>query len=188
MPRLSKTSYFTSVIGRIILMMLVSLFTVPSYASAATDAEDLSVGIKTLPLLTNKITGTATLAIIFDPTNSASKDEASKIKAILDGGFEAPGDLKLIGILVPVSDLKRLEGSKIAVITSGLSAYFNSINHAAAANNILTISTDLNCVENNKCILGIISKPHVEIYFSKTAADEAQITFGQAFNMLVKQI
>lgn len=50
------------------------------------------------------------------------------------------------------------------------------------------MSTDLGCVKANKCILGLVSKPSVDIYYSKSAADAAKITFSPAFTMLVKQI
>ena len=186
MPRIKKVGGFTfSFRG---MLAAGSIMMLASSALAATDQTDLSVGIKTLPLLTNKIEGSAKIAIVFDPANGASKQEAGGIKAILDAGFEAPGDLKLTGVLVPVGDLATMADSKIAILTSGLSTHFDAISTAAASNSILTMSTDLSCVQANKCILGIVSRPNVEIYYSKTAADAAKISFSQAFKMLVKQI
>src|SRR5262249_34961014 len=66
------------------------LFAYP--CSAETNQKDLVVGMKTLPLLVNKIVGSATVAIVFDPANPASRSEANSIKAVFDSGFEAPGD------------------------------------------------------------------------------------------------
>jgi len=169
------------------LWFMASIMMIAASAFAATDQADLAVGMKTLPLLTNKITGTASLAIIYDPANPASKEEANGIKAVLDSGFEAP-DLKLTGVLVPVGDLGKMAGSRIAILTGGLSAHYDAINNAAISNSVLTMSTDLDCVRANKCVLGLVSKPHVEIYYSKAAADAAKISFGQVFAMLVKQI
>src|SRR5258708_943976 len=80
-----------------ILATVLTGFASPCYAD--TDATDLSVGMKTVPLLNTKLTGTVELAIIFDNANPGSKREAEKIKSILDGGFQALGDLKLIGVL-----------------------------------------------------------------------------------------
>jgi hypothetical protein len=155
---------------------------------AVTDKADLLVGVKTLPLLNSKIMGTATLAILFDPANPSSQQEALSIKTILEGKFETPGDLKLLGILVPTNDLNKMAGSRIAILTNGLSAHYTAISNAAASSGILTMSTDLGCVRANKCVLGIVSKPHVEIYYSRAAASSAKVSFGQVFTMLVKQI
>lgn len=184
---------YLAVYIRIAIPLLASVVFAASSAFAAialaeTDRADLSVGMKTLPLLDDKITGTATLAIVFDPANPASKQEADDIKNILNTNFQGPVDLKLIGILVPVTDLVKIDGSRIAVLTSGLGTYYNTISDAVAGRGILTMSTDLACVTENKCILGLVSKPHVEIYYSKTAAENAKVTFGQVFALLVKEI
>lgn len=80
---------------------------------AATDQADLAVGMKTLPLLTNKITGSATVAVVFDPANAASKSEADAIKAIIEGGLQVSGDVKLSASLVSVGDLGKLSGAKM---------------------------------------------------------------------------
>lgn len=170
------------------LLGLLLLLATPVLAFAETDKSDLSVGMKTLPLLTDKITGNASLAIIYDPSNPASQREAGNVKAILDSGFEAPGDLKLRGVLVPVGDLGKLSGSRVAILTGGLRGYYDAISRAASSRSILTMSTDMACVQAGKCVLGIASKPHVEIYYSKEAADNAKISFGQVFTLLVKQI
>jgi hypothetical protein len=169
-----------------LITLCVALACAP--CTAATDRADLSVGMKTLPLLTNKIEGSVTVAIVFDPASPVSRDDANNIKAIFDGGLEVPGDLKLNGLLVPVNELDKMGGTRIAVLAEGLGPHYEAISAAASAGRILTMSTDLSCVQSNKCVLGMVSKPHVEIYYSKSAADAAKISFGQVFTMLVKQI
>ncbi len=173
-----------------VLMLSVFVYSVSFAASAGTamDNKDLAVGMRTLPLLTNKITGTAKVAIVYDPNSATSKSEAGSIKAMIDGDFQAPGDLKLVSVMLPVGEAEHMAGSKIAIITSGLGRYYDIIGATAAANGVLTMTTDLSCVKANKCILGIVSDPSVDIYYSKPAADATKISFTQAFTMLVKQI
>lgn len=185
----NKESATSCVFKRRLLLLTIGSFLIFAFpCGAVTDQADLSVGMKTLPLLTTKIEGSATVGILFNPANTASIEEAKGIKAILDNGFETPGNLKLTGRLIPVNALSTIAGTKIAVLTSGLNASYDAISAAAISNNILTMSTDVSCVRANKCALGIVSKPHVEIYYSKAAADAAKVGFGEAFTMLVKQI
>ncbi len=172
----------------LLLLFFLSSLVAPMPVEAMTDEADLLVGLKVLPLLTEKMTGTVMFAIIFDPDNASSKQEAESIKNILDGNFETPGNVKLSPFLVPVNNLDLAVGSKIAFITAGLSKYYDGIGRAAGNGKILTMSTDLACVEANKCVIGIISKPNVEIYYSKSAAEAASIGFSQVFSLLVKQI
>ena len=157
-------------------------------SARATDQLDLSVAFKTIPLLKNKINGDAKVAIIFDPTNAVSVADANGIKNLLNEGFEAPGGVKLVPILVAVTELSTLSGVRLALLTSGLSqAEYESISIATSAHEILTISTDLTCVKAAKCILGIVTEPHGEIYYSPAAAAAASISFTSAFTMIVKQ-
>ena len=172
-----------------VLALLVFMCSAPvTSAFADTDKSDLVVAMKTLPLLANKIVGMAKIAVIFDANNADSKQEATHIKNIIESGLEIPGDIKLVAILVPVTSLQDISGKQIAILTDGLSKYYDAINQLAINNHVLTMSTDLVCVHANKCILGIISQPKVEIYYSKQAADAAQVSFGPVFSMLVKQL
>lgn len=166
------------------------LISIVSFAPvvADTDRDDLSVAMKVLPLLDEKLPDAVELSIVFNPSDAASKREADKIKTILDAGLQVPGGLRLISVLVPANDLNKITGTRIVVLASGLSTYYGAIGNAVAGRSVLTLSTDLECVKEHKCILGIVSKPHVEIYYSKEAAEKAKIAFGQVFALLVTEI
>ena len=162
---------------------------VTSHPVWATDALDLSVALKTLPLLTNKITSPATVAIIYNPAHSESKADAEAIKAIIDNGLEAPGNVKLIAQLTSTSELSKLSSAKIAFVAHRTpSSDYAAVASAAATAGVLTICTDLECVKINKCVLGVVSKPQVEVYYSPSAAEAAKINFSAAFTMLAKQV
>lgn len=154
----------------------------------ATDKTDITVGLKTLPLLSNKISGAAVMAVIYDPANAASKADADSVVAAVGDGIDAPGGVKVTTMLVATSELSKLSQVKLAFIAGGLKNSFDQIAAAAASNGVLTMSTDLDCVKSGKCVLGIVSTPSVDIYFSKTAADNAKIGFASAFAMLAKQV
>jgi hypothetical protein len=176
------TAPFSCVLG--ILCFCLSLS-----SAQATEQLDLSVALKTLPLLNTKIANPVNVAIFYDPTVAASRSDADKIKSILDSGLRAPGDISLVPQLISSSDLSDLSKANIVFFAEGLpSSKFGAVEAAAAANHVLTISTDLDCVKMNKCVLGIVSKPKVEVYYSPVAADAAKISFASAFTMLAKQI
>lgn len=160
-----------------------------AHAALATDQQDLFVALKTLPLLTNKVTSPAVVAVIYDPANSVSKADAETIKSIFDEGLEAPGGVKLNARLTGVSELSTLAGAKIAFLAHGLPVTdYNAIGAAASAAGVLTICTDIDCVKSNKCVLGVVSRPHVEVYYSPVAAEAANVSFASAFTMLAKQV
>ncbi len=169
-----------------VLVAIASFLCGLASPACAADKADLSVALKTLPLLTNKITGSAVLAVVYDPANAQSKADADALKTALDAGIEAPGGIKITGLMVPLSDVgTKLSQAKLAFITTG--SCTDAVSAAAGSSSVLTITTDLECVKTNKSVLGVVSSPSVEIYYSKTAADLAKIGFAQAFTMLAKQ-
>jgi len=168
-----------------IAVFIVAFFFV-SYTAQAMDELDLSVGFKTLPLLDNKLSGVVPVAIIYDPKIPESQTEANSIDKILSGGFKAPGDIKLSSVMVPADNLSALSSAKIGLFTKG--SCTTDVARAAKTQRILTMSSELDCVKFNRSILGIVSRPSVEIYLSKPAADESRVGFSTAFMMIAELI
>jgi len=173
---------------KILAAAFFAVVTLASGAALATDQLDISVGLKTLPLLNNKLSGSAVMAVVYDPADAQSKAEADAIVSAVGAGIDAPGGVKVTATLVSTAELAKLSQAKLAFVTGGLKGALDQVAAAAASNGVLTMSTDLDCVKANKCVLGIVSKPSVDIYYSKTAADNAKIGFAPAFAMLVKQV
>lgn len=158
----------------------------PSYA---TDPLDISTGLKTLLLMNEKSSGTVPVAIVYDAGSPESKADAESMKTDIDNGVGVLSGLTLNAYVVSTADIAKISGAKIAFLAKDInSSHFGSIYDIASRNEVLTISTDINCVKANKCILSIVSKPHVEIYYSPAAAEASHISFAPAFTMLVKQL
>jgi hypothetical protein len=151
----------------------------------ATDLLDLKVGLKTLPLLTEKMSGSVPMAVVYGPGNAASKAEAETIVTAVGSGLDAPGGVTVTAIAVPVADLAKHGDAKLVFITTGLGGDWGTIQQGAPS--ALTLSTDLDCVKADKCIIGVVSQPSVSIYYSKAAADAGKIGFSDAFSMLAKK-
>ncbi len=155
----------------------------------ATDSLDLKVGLKILPLLNEKIHSPAVFGIVYDPAKADSRAEAEFIKSIIDGGIVAPGGVTLTSRLIGTGELGKLANARIAFFADRLSdADLDAAGRAAATAGVLTMSTHLPYIKANKCVLGIVSKPSVQIYYSPVAADAGKIGFAQAFIMLVSQL
>lgn len=169
-------------------LVLVACLSLP-FGAQATDMLDLKVGLKVLPLLNEKIKSPAVVGIVYDPAKPESKAEAESIKSLIDGGVTAPGGIKLISMLIGVGEMKKLSDAKMAFLSGSLSAAdLDVAGKEAAMANVLTFSTHLSYVKENKCVLGIVSKPSVQIFYSPVAADAGKISFAQAFIMLASRL
>jgi hypothetical protein len=175
LPRTRRSSHW---IGAIAIACLVT-------SAHAADQLDLKVGLKTLPLLVNKLSGSALMAVVYDPAIAASKAEADTVVAFVGAGIEAAGGITVTAKAVPVGDLAKQGEAKLVFVTSGLSKSWDALQGSASG--MLSMSTDLDCVKANRCVLGIVSQPSVSIYYSKAAADTQKIAFSDAFAMLSKK-
>lgn len=178
-----------SFLAGVLANLMLGLFLLPSSAQATT-ARDVVVGMKTLPLLYEGGADKAVIALIYDPNSAASKADAEDVLPAFDRGIEAPNGAKYTALLVPVSDLGKISQARAAFLMQGTRGSMDAIYEAANAAHVPTMSSDLSCVQNNKCVLGIVTggASSVDIYFSKTAADAAKIVFAPAFMMLAKHV
>ncbi len=188
MPQFSHPIFYLTGCMRLLTAICFGLLCLCSPAQA-TDQRDIATGLKTLLLLTDKMAMPATVAVLYDPTLPDSQEDAETIKNDIENGIGVPGELTLKAQLTSVEVFSPASSAKIAFVAQGLAAdSFDRIGRAAAAAGILTMSVDMNCVRANKCVLGIVTRPRVEIDYSPAAAQAAHIVFAPAFIMLAKQI
>lgn len=131
--------------------------------------------------------GAVPAAILFAPGNEASEAEADAIERMTSSGIAA-GRGMLKARRVPIGSMGALNGYQVAFVTTGLRGEQDNISAAAARSSVLTISSDPTCVQAGHCVVGIVTSPKVQITVSRAAARAANIRFGSAFLMLVKEI
>lgn len=152
-------------------------------SSAATSPKDVQIILKAIGFLTSKPSGGFPVAIVFEPANPASKQDAEAVKAVLDG-VAAVSQAKLL----PVDQLAGFEGVA-AVVAAGTSpAGQDAVAAAFKGRKVLTVSTDATCAKQGKCVVSVTSDPQVEILFNVKAAEAAGVDFLPNFRMMITQI
>jgi len=131
--------------------------------------------------------GAVPAAILFAPGNESSEAEAEAIERMAGSGIAA-GRGTIRTRRVPIGSMGSLSGYQVAFVTTGLRSEQGDISAAAARSSVLTISSDPSCVQAGHCVVGIATSPKVQITVSRAAARAANIRFGSAFLMLVKEI
>jgi len=155
--------------------------------AAPMGAADLNIPVATrvISFLQPALSGSIPAAIVYEPGNAASEAEAASIERA--GPLVAgKGTLRLKR--VAANALGQLAGVRVAFVTSGLRDAEGQIAAAAARQSILTITSDLACVQAAHCAVAISTTPRVQITVSRAASKAANIQFGSAFLMLVKEI
>jgi hypothetical protein len=157
------------------------------WASPLSAELNVPIAVRVVSFLQPAPTGTVLAAILFDPGNAASEAEASAIEHMVGAGLAAGrGTLRVRR--VPVSAMGALSGYRVAFVTAGLRGEQPEIAALAARSSILTITSDPACVQAARCVVGISAGAKAQISVSRAAARAANIRFGSAFLMLVKEI
>lgn len=149
-------------------------------------ALSVPVAVRVIGFLQSPPKGPINAAILYEPGSAASEAEASAIEAAIGGGV-AVGRGMLRVRRVPAGALGKLAGSQVAFVTAGIRDP-QQMGEAAARAGILTITSDAGCVRAAHCVVAVSSAPRTQITISRAAAKAANVRFGSAFLMLVKEI
>ncbi|WP_300555987.1 hypothetical protein [Maricaulis sp.] len=152
-------------------------------AAAETTTRDLEVIGRALGFVENQSGSERVLAIIHD---AASAGEAEALLASLGGGLRA-GRVTLTGRLVNSADLSGLDGAHAAVLL-GAVAGDASVAQAVNSASILSVSSDMGCVQAQGCVMGVQSAPSVRIVVNRANAGAASVSFAAAFAMMIEEI
>ncbi len=154
-------------------------------ASSITD-KDLQVAVRAFSFVYGIPKGDLDIEIVYNPGNAASSSEASQLQKIIgDNGTFANRTIK--AKLVPVSEMGSTK-SRIAYITRGLQTDQDAILAKARNNKMLTFSTDFQCVESQKCVMGVTADPAIKIEISRSATSASELEFSQALKLMIREV
>ncbi|MDN4634116.1 YfiR/HmsC family protein [Sphingomonas sp. PsM26] len=148
---------------------------------------NVPIAVRVVSFIQPSPTGVVTAAILYDPGDTASEGEAASIERAVGSGLSV-GRSIIRTRRVPVLAMGMLSGYRVAFVTVGLRAEQDSIATAANRSSVLTISSDRSCVQSGHCVVGVTASPKVQITVNRAAARAANIRFGSAFLMLIKEI
>ena len=148
---------------------------------------NVPVAVRVLSFLQPPPSGVTSVAIVFEPGNAVSEGDAAALERTIGNGMPA-GKATMRTRRVPVGALSGLAGARAAFVTNGLRDEQAQVATAAARLSLVTITADIACVQAGRCVVGISTTPRVQITVNRAAAKAANIHFGSAFLMLVKEI
>ena len=156
-------------------------------AQAAIQEKDMQVILRALAFRENAPSGTLTMAVLYDPSVSASQSDANTAKSILSGGYTAKG-ITIVPEMVTTSSISSIANADVVYVTDGMSSHYSRVASLTQGKGILTVGTDKDCVVSGGCIMYVQSTPSVEIVVNITSAKESNVNFKSAFRMMIDEI
>jgi len=166
------------------LLAAAALFLLP-LSAAAEGGREIQVAGRTLTFLDNGPTGKVVFAVVFDPSKPASVAEKDEVMAALGSGMSV-GGITVVGRAVELNSLGSAGDAGAFYLTHGVN--YTAAGAFAKSKKILSISSDMACVQSGACVMGVAASPKVEIVVNSATAKAEGIVFKAAFKMMIKEI
>lgn len=148
---------------------------------------DLRVATRALSFLDHGPSGDMPVAVVHAPGDTASQDHAHQLADAM-GDTGPRGKIRLIPTVMAADDLGELDGQEAVLLATGLEGDSAAEVYAAASERgLITISSDMDCVEAGHCVMAVASEPRVQIVVSRDAARESDVGFASSFRMMITE-
>ncbi len=176
-------------VSRCALAMMLVL-ALPRSGAAAEDAEpptaqEMRMAGRVLGFLDTPPSGVVTLAVVFDPANPHSREEAVAIGSLL-GDRMAVGALTLRPQLVEQARLADTIGYGAIFVTDGIDPQI--LKAALALRHVPCLTRHLDQIEQGSCMVALRGSPSVDIVVNELNASSVGVRFATAFRMMVREI
>jgi hypothetical protein len=172
-------------------MLGAAALCLPSLAANAQSAayvtdKDLQVAVRAFSFVYGMPKGDIEIEVVYDPNIAASAGEAQQLGKLIGGGNEF-ANRQVRAKMVTVAQMGA-SGNKIAYITHGLEPEFDLMLQKARADKMLTFSTDFQCVDTQKCVMGVAASPAIKMEISRAATEASGLEFSQALKLMIKEV
>ncbi len=167
-----------------LLVATAALFLCP-LGSHAEGSREIQVAGRTLTFLDNGPSGKVVFAVVFDPSKPASVAEKDEVMAAIGAGMSV-GGATVVGRAVEMNGLGSAGDAGAFYLTHGVN--YTAAGAFAKSKKILSISSDMACVQSGACVMGVAASPKVEIVVNAATAGAEGISFKAAFKMMIKEI
>lgn len=150
-----------------------------SVANAATTGSDVQVMARAVGFVSGLPRGTIIAAVVDGPN-------ADSVVAAMNAGVNG-GGVTLLPRKVPASGLVA-SGARVIIVPEGMESQYATIAAAAKSLHAVTVSTDMNCVKQAHCVVGVVARPRVDILVSREASKTNGVSFNQAFRIMIREI
>ena len=168
--------------GLATIAALVCCAGIVSEARAQITATDLQVAARALSFVENPLSGTVRVGIVYTAGNSRSMQQAEALRALLGNGLRA-GNLELKPVMVKAEEASTADVELFFLTEQGAS-------HGAVQNakKIPCVTTDIEQVRSGACLMGVRSRPKVEILVNREVAAATGVTFATVFRVMITEI
>jgi ABC-type uncharacterized transport system substrate-binding protein len=177
----ARAKYLTQIIA---VILAITLSAMP--ASAEITQNDMLVAGRAIGFINNLPRGAVRIGIVYDPGIAQSSQQAAELNALMRNGLRI-GSLTLIPVMVSIGNF---DGNGVALyfLTEGVGAAATKVGRASRDRKISCVTFDLNQVRNGTCVIGVQSRPRIEVTVNRAAAQASGTILSAVFRMMITEI
>jgi len=170
------------------MLAVAAALALTSATAAAADMteRDLLVLVRALSFVQDMDTDMVRLAVVRDPADARSRAEAAELMSSIGDELDV-ANVHVFTTEVDIGDLGESPTADVMIVTAGLRPYYQQLADAAAAGRVLSVSSDMSCVQEGFCVLGVQSEPSVRLVLNARTASRNGVAFEPAFRMMVSE-
>jgi hypothetical protein len=148
----------------------------PAHAGSLTPTS-VQILSRAMAFLQPAPSGTATVAVAYDPARPDSKQDAEAIAGYFGAGLHAgPASLK-----AQVIDIGQLASGRFVAVIAAAGVSIDQVFSASQALRVPCVTADAAAVRGGHCVMSIQSDPKVDIQINAAAASLSGVAFRSAF-------
>jgi ABC-type uncharacterized transport system substrate-binding protein len=177
----ARGSYLTPIVA---VVLATTLSAVP--ASAEITQNDMLGAGRAIGFINNLPRGEVRVGIVYDPGVTQSSQQAAELGALMRNGLRI-GGLTLVPVMVTIGNF---EGNGVALyfLTEGVGAAAGKVGRASRERKISCVTFDLNQVRSGACVIGVQSRPRIEVIVNRAAAQASGTILSAVFRMMITEI
>lgn len=148
--------------------------------------QDLQIAARALSFMETPLTGVVRAGIVYSARDPRSVRQADELERML-GRSARFGNLDVRAVRVEIGALARASVD-LFLLTDFVDAADAGRAALSGTRSVPCVTTDIQHVRDGVCMMGIRSRPKVEILINRAAAAKSGVEFATVFRMLITEL
>ncbi len=166
---------------------LACLLAIGLPARADVTTADVQVAARALSFVTDPLKGAIRVGIVYAAGNPKSVQQAQSLRSMLGNGLKV-GNLELRPVLVRSTDVADANVDLFFLTEYMTVNETPNLLQDRARQPILCVTTDIEQVRRGACVMGVRSRPKVEVFVNRESATTSNTKFSTVFRVMITEL
>lgn len=166
---------------------LAGLLVLGSPARADVTTADVQVAARAISFVSNPLSGTVRVGIVYAAGNPKSVQQAQSLRGMLGNGLRV-GRLELRPVLLKSTDIAGADVDLFFLTEFMTANETPKLLGTSSAKPVLCVTNDIAQVRSGACVMGVRSRPKVEVFVNRASATASNTNFSTVFRVMITEL